>query len=223
MEDGMDHPLTPAEAARLDELESIIAPRLQSWIEVGLALLEIRDARLYRATHTTFDDYCRERWGMARSRAYQLIAAAPIAQRLDDPSISEGVIRSINHLTPDQAEVVWRVVQQTAPDGRVTSRHLKAVVQVLGDVLVTGAVDDGNGGQIPIAQATTQHLKAAITETAYEAMMRQQQRLIEAQQPTITCQITITPQIIAALPPDDQATLLPYLGSTAKLIIKKKT
>jgi hypothetical protein len=28
----------------------------------GTALLEVRDRRLYRETHATFEDYCRERW-----------------------------------------------------------------------------------------------------------------------------------------------------------------
>ncbi len=68
--------LTDVETDRLDELEHVVARGLQTFVEVGQALGEIRDRRLYRATHGTFDNYCRERWGFVASRARQLIAAA---------------------------------------------------------------------------------------------------------------------------------------------------
>jgi hypothetical protein len=45
-------------------------------------LLEIRDGRLYRETHGTFDDYCREGWGFSRHRASQLITAAEVVGEL---------------------------------------------------------------------------------------------------------------------------------------------
>ena len=40
------------------------------------ALLSIRDGRGYRFEYGTFEEYCKERWGMVRQRAYQLIEAA---------------------------------------------------------------------------------------------------------------------------------------------------
>jgi hypothetical protein len=39
----------------------------------GDALREIRDSRLYRATHTSFEAYCTERFGFSRSTAYRLM------------------------------------------------------------------------------------------------------------------------------------------------------
>ena len=45
------------------ELEGVIQGGLQTFTEVGLALLEIRDSRLYRfGGYATVDDYLRERW-----------------------------------------------------------------------------------------------------------------------------------------------------------------
>lgn len=65
-----------AERDRLAALEQTIERGLQTFVEVGMALAEIRDSRLYRSAHATFEDYCHERWGFVASRARQLIAAA---------------------------------------------------------------------------------------------------------------------------------------------------
>jgi hypothetical protein len=67
---------TIIERTRLAELERTIELGLQTFVEVGDALAEIREKRLYRASHGTFESYCRERWGFVASRARQLIAAA---------------------------------------------------------------------------------------------------------------------------------------------------
>jgi hypothetical protein len=42
----------------------------------------LREQRLYRSTHDSFEGYCRERFGHSRQRASFLIAAAQIYQRL---------------------------------------------------------------------------------------------------------------------------------------------
>lgn len=72
--------LTVSEKARLTELEKIIEEGLPTFQRVGWALLRIRDERLYRLEYENFPDYCRARWDMGKSRAYQLIAACQIGQ-----------------------------------------------------------------------------------------------------------------------------------------------
>jgi len=52
---------------------------LATFVEVGQALMKIRDARLYRETHETFESYCRERWGWSRRHANRTIQAAEVA------------------------------------------------------------------------------------------------------------------------------------------------
>jgi len=69
-------------AARLGELERVIDAGMKTFIDVGLALLEIRDKRLYRQTHSSFDDYCRERWGWGRTQAHNYIAAARVVENV---------------------------------------------------------------------------------------------------------------------------------------------
>jgi hypothetical protein len=60
-------PLTAAETAWLAELIKIVGSGLSAFAEVGNALLEIRDNRLYRQTHATFDAFCQERWTISRA------------------------------------------------------------------------------------------------------------------------------------------------------------
>ena len=64
------------ESSRLVQLESVIETGRSTFLEVGAALLEIRDRRLYRVEHNTFAAYCRERWWFGKSQAYRLIQAA---------------------------------------------------------------------------------------------------------------------------------------------------
>lgn len=67
--------LSPTESTRLQKCEAVIEKGLQTFIEVGNALLEIRDSRLYRQDYGTFEDYCRKRWKISRAHAYRLIEA----------------------------------------------------------------------------------------------------------------------------------------------------
>jgi hypothetical protein len=68
-------PLSPEEARVLAAHEETIARGLGAFVEVGEALLAVRDGRLYRATHPTFEAYLRGRWGIGRSHGYRLIDA----------------------------------------------------------------------------------------------------------------------------------------------------
>lgn len=75
--------------ARLVELEHVIERGQQTFIEVGLALLEIRDERLYRESYATFEDYCRERWGWSRDYGIKLANAAEVVHMLG--SVDHGI------------------------------------------------------------------------------------------------------------------------------------
>ena len=71
-------PIPKEEAERLEECEATISKGLTHFVEVGKALIEVKEYRLYRATHATFAEYCRERWSMAKSQAYRVMEAAQI-------------------------------------------------------------------------------------------------------------------------------------------------
>lgn len=68
--------LTVPEKTWLGELEAVVDRGLQTFFEVGEALMKIRAARLHRETHATFKAYVEERFDFSDARARQLIAAA---------------------------------------------------------------------------------------------------------------------------------------------------
>lgn len=73
----MEHqPATLAERGHLADLERTIEQGLRTFVAVGSALREIKEAKLYRESFASFGDYCRQRWGFSRGRAYQLINEA---------------------------------------------------------------------------------------------------------------------------------------------------
>ena len=72
----MPNELTTTDTTRLRECEDKIDRSLRSFVDIGDALLEIRESRLYRDEHTTFERYCQERWNITKSRANQLISAS---------------------------------------------------------------------------------------------------------------------------------------------------
>src|SRR5437868_3642908 len=74
--------LNSEESARLHQLEELVETHLKSFLITGRSLLEIRERRLYRATHSRFEDYCRDRFGIARSSADQLIRSTACAEFL---------------------------------------------------------------------------------------------------------------------------------------------
>lgn len=70
------------EATQLARCEQVIERGIAVFTEVGRALTEIRDGKLYRVNHKTFEAYCDARWGIVRSRAYQLIDQAKVADAI---------------------------------------------------------------------------------------------------------------------------------------------
>lgn len=171
--DTVQPPLSADERQALADQEAKIEDGLKTFFKVGMALANIRDQKLYREQHATFEDYAWERWQLKRPRAYQLMDAAAVASSLsqicDIPPQVEAHAAAMKKLKLDEARVVWDVVRQTAPGGKVTETHVKSVVQVFKEVVVTQAVDDGSGEQIAVSDV----IKAAVTEETYERMQRQ--------------------------------------------------
>jgi hypothetical protein len=124
--------LSEIEAARLTELEAVIERGLGTFVEVGMAFLEVREARLYRGEFGTFEDYCRERWQLGRHRAFQLIDAARVVANVDHGQqilpANERQARPLSALPPEQQAEAWNRAVETAPDGKVTAAHVESVV-----------------------------------------------------------------------------------------------
>ena len=125
--------LTVVEQGRLEHNEAIIEKGLNTFVDVGNALAEIRDGKLYRDTHGTFEEYCQERWGISRPRAYQFIEAAEtvglLSTMVDTPPSSERQARPLTRLEPEEQIAAWQEAVETAPNGKVTAAHVAEVVE----------------------------------------------------------------------------------------------
>jgi hypothetical protein len=101
----------------------------------GKALMELRDRRLYRSTHKTFEEYCKDRFGYSRDAAYLKMSATSVYENLQKhlPTIgrqiplptSERQVRSLAkaELEASQQAYVWEQAVIEAgnkiPSGRV--------------------------------------------------------------------------------------------------------
>jgi len=113
----------------LEENEVIIGQGIATFIEVGIALAEIRDGRLYLETHSTFEDYCRVRWDLGRSRAYQLIDSAAVSTIADIPN--EAVARAAAPLKDDPEALRAAMAEAEADAGgkAPTAKQVRNAVQ----------------------------------------------------------------------------------------------
>lgn len=71
--------LSPQEERERHRLELRVE---RAFYEAGVALRELRDKKLYRSTHRTFEAYCRDRFNYSRDTAYLKIAAAVVYENI---------------------------------------------------------------------------------------------------------------------------------------------
>lgn len=130
----------------------------RAFYEAGKALRELRDRRLYRSTHKTFESYCHDRFGFSRRHPYRLIDAVEVVDRLtemcpirtqtDEDEMcpngaqtemcpngsqilptSEYQVRHLTKLEPDRQREVWQQAV-TEAGGKVPSgRIVKDIVE----------------------------------------------------------------------------------------------
>ncbi|MBD2441194.1 hypothetical protein [Nostoc sp. FACHB-110] len=140
-----------AEVPELTQEEQRDRTRLEekvetAFYEAGSALRELRSRRLYRSTHKTFEEYCKDRFGFERRHPYRLIEAADVVDNLkmcpnwtqnnavsktvtvESVAIpvlptSEGQVRPLTTLEPVQQQKAWlkavEAVGGKVPSGRV--------------------------------------------------------------------------------------------------------
>lgn len=104
-------PLTDAEYDDLERLETVVSKGLDTFVEVGNALAEIRDRRLYRQYFPSFAVYCEQQWDMGKSQAYRLIDAAEIVTELEASPIGDVPLPA----TESQARELGKVPAEDRP------------------------------------------------------------------------------------------------------------
>jgi hypothetical protein len=113
----------------------------RSFYVAGKALQQLRDRRLYRSTHRTFEEYCRERFGYSRRHPYLLIDAAVVVDNLSekcDPldhilPTSERQVRPLSQLDRYQQVEVWQQAVEEAGGVVPSSRIVRDIVQRIKD------------------------------------------------------------------------------------------
>ncbi len=123
-------PLTTMDETRLSELERVVEAGLQTFVEVGTALAGIQAAKLYRATHATFEAYVKDRFGISRPRAYGLISSAETATALSSMEdipvpTNERQARALAGLDLSTAADVMVAAAENNPVGRPTATAIK--------------------------------------------------------------------------------------------------
>jgi hypothetical protein len=127
----------------------------RAFFEAGKALTELRDRRLYRSTHKTFEEYCRvrpwrwrsHRFAHSRQQSNYLIAAAGVYENLTTIGCqnvanenlttngsqilptSERQVRPMTKLEPQEQQEVWLRAVELAGGKVPTGRIVKDAVQ----------------------------------------------------------------------------------------------
>ena len=129
--------LNSLERTALRNAQKVIEKGQRTFLEVGNALMEIRDANLFRETHETFKTYCRDKWGFEDSRARQLIGGAETAKRIESvttvtllPPSGERQVRPLAKLPEDQQAAAWADAVDEADGEQPTAAQVQGVVDL---------------------------------------------------------------------------------------------
>jgi len=141
MESELSTELSIAEAERLDDLVQVVEQGMATFIQVGRALGEIQQSRLYRETHDTFDVFCTQRFGFGASRARQLIGVSGVVDNLVENGkplqplpVNSAQAAMLVKCPADVAIKAWEHAVNTADvntDGEpiITAKHVKGAVE----------------------------------------------------------------------------------------------
>ena len=125
----VDDRLTDGQRDELAAYEAVIQKAVYSFIEAGNALRAIREDRLYRETHTTFEDYCQQRWQITRHHANRMIVGAGVAEDLEPIGSTLKNLeqtKPLGRLSPSQRRDAWTIAQEKAGSNEPTGKDLEA-------------------------------------------------------------------------------------------------
>jgi hypothetical protein len=126
--------LSADERKRLQQLEKVIERGLDSVLEMGLALKEIREKKLYREESKTFEDFVRDRWGMAKATAYDYLAFAEVSKNVGTSRLPS--VAHAHALAPFPAADQKRLAREVMA---LPVREMRAVVGEVREGLKNGA------------------------------------------------------------------------------------
>ena len=132
--------LSATERAFLHEREKIVERGSRVFVEVGIALAEIKnfkDGVLVRR-YGGFDQYCKERWGFGLAYGYRLMDAAKVVQELSPRGenaaeavlpTSEKQVRELTRLeSPEHRREAWKKTVESAGGNPILVADVRKVV-----------------------------------------------------------------------------------------------
>jgi hypothetical protein len=144
-------PLCARERTALARCERVIAKGAAQFVAVGLALKEIRDGRLYREAHSSFEAYCLDKFSFRRAHGYRLIEQATAVVELEglcpegDVPLpqNEGQARELAAVLSETRAEVMRLASEKAGGRFLTAKLIRDAAVEL------GAIKPPNGKLIP--------------------------------------------------------------------------
>lgn len=147
--------LNGAERARLQVLVARIQTVLDNQVTAGRDLAEIRDTRLYREAGATFEDFCKQMFGLSRARLYQLMSLVEVREivstTVDTPTPeTERVARELAPLRdqPEAMREAWEEAVQQHGDSPTAAQVRDVVRGPGGDIrfsYIENAIDGLRG------------------------------------------------------------------------------
>jgi site-specific DNA-methyltransferase (adenine-specific) len=119
------------ERNELERCEIVIKQGLQTFVEVGQALMLIREKKLYRIEFGTFEDYCNAKWDLTRRHVNRLIGSSEVVAHLGPRGPkpqSEKHARPLTKLEPELQSEVWQEVVERHGE-KITHNKVEEVVK----------------------------------------------------------------------------------------------
>ena len=125
--------LSPEEKHSLASCEKVIQKGVSTFQETGIALMQVRDEKLYRIGYESFDDYLDKRWNLTNSRARQFIAAAKTVASVEiSTKLNEGQAKELAKVPKDkQQEVIDWAIEKAEGKPLTAAKIKQAASEVL--------------------------------------------------------------------------------------------
>ncbi|MBD2534994.1 hypothetical protein H6G97_38440 [Nostoc flagelliforme FACHB-838] len=140
----------------------------RAFFEAGKALAQLRDRRLYRSTHRTFEEYCRDRFGYTHRRVNYLIAGSVVFDNIvtgTNCSQNEGVDETgTNCSQNEEADKTRLNPSRILPTNEGQVRPL-APLEPQQQVKVWQRAVQEAGGKVPSARIVTDVVQKIIEPT----------------------------------------------------------
>ena len=130
----MNNLLNIEERNELERCEVVIKQGLKTFVEVGQALMLIRDKRLYRAEFGTFENYCRKKWDFTDNFSRRLINSSIVVENIKSVSIgtvlpkTETQARPLTKIEPELQSEVWNETVNRHGEN-ITQKKVEEVVK----------------------------------------------------------------------------------------------